>query len=172
MSVHVGPGATSEWYTPLKYVEAARAAMGGRIALDPASSPEANAQIGADRIFTRAQDGLSRQWVADSVWLNPPYSDHRGQANEWLLHLFKEFGAARVVRAVVLVQVSVLYQPGAQYLLMFGQSRLCLVDHRIRFLVPSTGQPGGRPSQAHAFIGVGIEKNGFFRAFSTFGVIR
>ncbi len=70
---HVGHNSgDNEWYTPQKYVEAAREVMGG-IDLDPASSIEANKIIKAKQIFTIDDDGLSKEWQG-RIWMNPPYS--------------------------------------------------------------------------------------------------
>jgi len=85
-----------EWYTPLDIIEAVKKVFGGEIDLDPATSLEANARIGARQAYLepgclevpieltannpavrfyrqyREQDGLSKEWEG-RVWLNPPF---------------------------------------------------------------------------------------------------
>ena len=61
----------NEWYTPEKYVEAARKVL-GKIDLDPASSKPANKIIKATKFYTLADDGLKQPWNG-RLWLNPPY---------------------------------------------------------------------------------------------------
>lgn len=60
-----------EYYTPLEIVNAARFVMGG-ITLDPFSSDVANQKIGAEKIFTVNDDGLSQKWFG-KVWMNHPF---------------------------------------------------------------------------------------------------
>ncbi len=63
----------NEWYTPAEYVKAARKVLGS-IELDPASSDTAQETVKAERYFTADVDGLAQAWRADTVFLNPPYS--------------------------------------------------------------------------------------------------
>ena len=65
---------SSSYGTPQFIVDAARELMGG-IDLDPASASWANERVGARRYYTKEDDGLSKKWVADSVFMNHPFSD-------------------------------------------------------------------------------------------------
>lgn len=64
---------SSEWFTPPTYVALGRAALGGRIDLDPASCVVAQTIVRAGRFFTIEDDGLEQDWnFARTIWLNPP----------------------------------------------------------------------------------------------------
>src|SRR6266702_2856765 len=64
-------GKSNEWFTPSRYVEAARKVMGS-IDLDPASCEMANRVVRAARYYTKQDNGLAQEWYG-RVWLNPPY---------------------------------------------------------------------------------------------------
>ena len=162
---HYDPGATSEWYTPGAYLDAARAAMGS-IDLDPASCAHANKTVQAATYFDRAADGLHRHWFG-RVWLNPPYSDFKGQAAAWATKLLAEYRAGRVEQAVLLVNLSVAYQPAFQAVARAGA--VCMVDHRIQF-VSATGQ-NDRPTQANMLLYLGDRRRQFAAECGRFGVV-
>lgn len=75
---------TPEWYTPDDIADRARRVM-GRIDLDPASHPQANSVVKADRYYTAANSGLDKPWRG-RVFINPP----GGLVNEFWLKLMAE----------------------------------------------------------------------------------
>lgn len=62
--------ANIEWYTPPDVVELCRAALGGRIELDPASCEAAQPIVRADRYATLGHSVV--EWQADTIFCNPP----------------------------------------------------------------------------------------------------
>jgi phage N-6-adenine-methyltransferase len=88
----------NEWYTPRRYIEAARKVL-GEIDLDPASCKEAQKVVRARKFFTIETNGLDKEWHG-RVWLNPPYS--RGLAPAFVNKLVAEIDAGRTVAAIML----------------------------------------------------------------------
>jgi ParB family chromosome partitioning protein len=164
--VHIVPGATSEWGTPAYIVEAAREVMGS-IDFDPASSVLFNKTVKADKYLTRGDDGLSTTWYG-RVWMNPPYSDYKGQANEWLSRLHSQWTLGMITSGMTIFQVGTLSQPGAQLLIKSGMA--CIFNHRVKF-VSLSGVPQKSPPQSNVVVGVGINSERFRNAFRDMGVI-
>ena len=152
---------TVEWYTPARYIEAAREVLGG-IDLDPASSELANETVQADEIFTQDDDGLIADWHG-RVWLNPPYGKGTGL---FATKLVEEHAAGRVTAAVLLINAygfdSGWFQPLWNHL-------LCFTDHRIVFTSPQRGTGG--PANANLFAYLGPDEQRFAEVFSEFGAI-
>lgn len=89
-----------EHYSPPFIVEAARSVL-GRIDLDPASCELANQTVRAERIFTREDDGLARQWFG-RVFLNPPGGKDGNESVQkaWWFKLAHEWAQGRVDAAI------------------------------------------------------------------------
>ncbi len=90
-----------EYYTPETIVISARLVM-GRIDLDPASSEAANLRVKAVNIFTKDDDGLSKEWSKPNgapckLWMNHPFG--RGLNQRWIDKLEVEFFNGRVGEA-------------------------------------------------------------------------
>lgn len=77
-----------EWYTPKRYIEAARKVY-GEIDLDPASSFEANRIVQAKLFYDQTTDGLTKTWKANTVWLNPPYCKAGIGPEKWTLQSWR-----------------------------------------------------------------------------------
>jgi len=88
-----------EWYTPEKYIEAARKAM-TTIDLDPATSEVAQKTVRSATYYTAQDDGLAQAW-AGNVFLNPPYK--MPLVEQFCFKLCDEYQTGDVAQAVLLV---------------------------------------------------------------------
>ena len=148
-----------EWFSPAKYIGAAREVMGG-IDLDPASCAAANETVRAKKYYSKEDDGLVKGWYG-RLWMNPPYS---GLGPSFIRKLVEEFDAGHVQEAIVLVNASTAtnwFQPLWNY-------PVCFTDHRIRF-VAGSGKVATSPPHGSVFAFLGPRPERFRDAFQQFG---
>lgn len=155
----------NEWYTPKRYLDAARAVL-GRIDLDPASSDLAQRNVQARTYFTQKQDGLAQDW-SGTVWLNPPYA--QPLIGQFLAKLVDAYSRGRVTAAVVLTNNATETAWGNG--ILQAATSVCFVKGRIKFL-NRDGVEEHTPLQGQMFCYLGDDKAAFERAFCEFGVIR
>lgn len=148
---------SNDWYTPVRYVEAARRVLGG-IDLDPASCAEANQTVQAARYFTEADDGLAQEWKG-RVWLNPPYGR---MAGGFIARLASQYEAGHVSAAVTLVSASA---PSTSWFQPLWNAVLCFTDHRIHF----NGVKGNTTGSIFAYLGP--HGDVFAEEFQQFGAV-
>lgn len=153
----------NEWYTPSEYLVAARKVMGG-IDLDPASSPVANARVGASVFYSESDNGLSKEW-SGRVWMNPPYSN--GLMAPFMEKLGGHVSAGQITQAVVLVNnaTETKWFQGAAKLAKL----ICFPEGRIQFLKPDGER--GPPLQGQAILYFGPKTETFNAVFSEFGLV-
>ena len=154
----------NEWYTPAKYIDAARAVMGG-IDLDPASSLIANQTVQAAMYYTAEDNGLSRPW-SGRVWLNPPYAQP-------LIGLF--CGALRDALESGTVAEAISLTNNATETAWFADllanaAAVCFVRGRIKF-VDMSGRESGAPLQGQVVVYSGPNVSAFGALFSVFGTV-
>jgi len=153
----------NEWYTPRKYCVAAKTVMGG-IDLDPASTKTSNDVVGADKFFTRADDGLRHQWRG-RIWMNPPYaSDLIGK---FVHHFVGEWKARRIKAGMVLVNNATETRWFSE--LASNASAICFPSGRIRFWGPNKTTAAPLQGQAILFFGKNVTK--FVKTFKRFGFV-
>lgn len=146
-----------EWYTPPKYIEAAREVL-GTIDLDPASNDFANQTVKASTYFTEEINGLEQEWFGN-VWMNPPYS------TALLTKFADKLVESDISQAIVLVNNAT---ETAWFEKMVSKASAILFHKgRIRF-VKRDGEHGA-PLQGQAFIYYGDNPERFLEVFSQFG---
>lgn len=154
---------SNEWYTPKRYIEAARGALGG-IDLDPASSAKANEVVKAESLYSIEDDGLSRDW-SGRVWLNPPYGSDGPQ---FVLKLLSEYESGRIESAIVLLNS---HATDAGWFQGLWDHTLCFTNHRIDFI---PGDPLLNPSSSthgSVFVYLGPDPRRFAQHFSQLGAV-
>lgn len=158
---------SNEWYTPARYIEAARTVLGG-IDLDPASCEYANTTVKAAHYFSEQDDGFAQEWRG-RVWLNPPYGRELGESNQgrWSAKLIEEYRAGRVTAAILLVN-AVTDRVWFQAL---WDHAICFTDHRVHFYNEQKEAEDTSPSHGNVFVYIGNDCQKFADAFQQFGVI-
>jgi hypothetical protein len=147
---------TNEYYTPAKYIEAARSVLGA-IDLDPASCEEANKVVRAARSYDEKTDGLKQNWRG-RVWLNPPYG---GKAGAFVERLYSAVADGSVTAAIALVNANAT---DTAWFRPLWDGCLCFVDGRINF-------GGNSPTHGSVFVFFGPNREAFADKFRQFGAV-
>ncbi len=151
---------SEEYYTPERFVEAAREVMGG-IDLDPASCAEANETVRATRYFTVEDDGLAQEWRG-RVWMNPPYG---GPGPKFVARLIAAHEAGDVPAACVLLSA---YTSDTIWFRPLFDHALCYVHGRIAFYGPSATASSTTGS---VIVYLGHDRARFAEVFADFGTV-
>jgi hypothetical protein len=162
----------NEWYTPAKYVDAAREVMGG-IDLDPASCAFANLTVKAARYYTTEENGLLQPW-SGRTWLNPPFVGRTHGQNKstnslWVEKLVRHYQAGEIEQAVLLTVCRI----DASWFRQLWTYPICFSDHKVGFYGTETKKI--LQEQSHPlgtiFVYFGNNEQRFIEVFSRFGTI-
>jgi phage N-6-adenine-methyltransferase len=153
----------NEWYTPQEHIDAAYKVLGS-IDLDPASSEIANQRVKAGRIFTIADDGLTKEW-GGKVWMNPPYA--QPHIANFIEKLASEYEAGRVTEAIALTHNYTDTQWFHRAAL--SCAAICFTRGRIGFLSPEGKRAA--PTQGQAFFYYGSKIEQFIESFCRIGFV-
>jgi phage N-6-adenine-methyltransferase len=154
-----------EWYTPADIIARARQCFeGGTIDLDPCSSAEANAVVGAERYFTLQDDGLAQDWGGNpAVWMNPPYGDSIERWVDKLLTCVEDY---EVHQALALLPA----RTDTGWFRALRDYPRCFINGRLKFGGP--GANGNSATFPSVIVALGdIDIDDFAEAFSDLGDI-
>lgn len=132
-------GLSDDWYTPPEIFSALRL----RFDLDPCS-PGRDHWVPADAVYTKADDGLSRDWHG-CVFVNPPFGSRNGHL-PWLQKFFDHGNGVAIVRAYT--------SSGWWHQNMWRAEMLLFPKGKTKFIRPD-GSVGGSPGHGVVLIGMG-----------------
>jgi ParB family chromosome partitioning protein len=155
---------SDSWYTPPEYIESARLVL-GTIDLDPFSSALANDVVRATKYHSEEDSSLEVDWVAHSVWMNPPYGPLCGAAVDKFI---EQFTLKHFKEGIILVNNSTDTKWFKR--LATHASAWCFTDHRIGFNAPDGKSLGGNTrGQVFIYFGPNIQK--FKQQFDQHGLV-
>lgn len=154
------------WFSPAEIVERARRALGGEIALDPASSAEANAVVRAKAYYTAEDDALKVEWQARTLWLNPPFS--RGLIGRFCEKVARHYENGDVGEAVALTN-NASETRWFQALTRLS-SGVVFPRGRLNFWKAAGEGGAAGPLQGQAIVYLGPDPRRFFAAFDGVGI--
>jgi len=155
----------NEWYTPEKYINAARSVMGD-IDVDPASSDIANQIVKAKKYYTINDNGLTKPW-SGRVWMNPPYS--QPLINEFSQTFVDKYNSGEIKEACVLTN-NATETIWLQVLLSICD-QVCFIKGRIKF-IDVKGMTRLSPLQGQLILYFGKNVAVFYNYFNVFGIIK
>lgn len=153
----------NEWYTPAKYIELARAVLGG-IDLDPASSKVAQKIVRATEWFDIKSNGLLHNWNG-RVWLNPPYA--QPLIGRFVSKLMEQLAASNVMAAIMLTHNytdTSWFHEAAEL-----TNAICFTRGRIKFV--DAGGNESAPTQGQSFFYYGPDIELFREKFLAIGFV-
>lgn len=157
----------NEWYTPEKYIQAAREVMGG-IDLDPASCAQANETVQATKYYDIQTNGFDKDWEG-RVWLNPPYGRSEDGSNQdaWSSRLIDQYedGNGVTTEAILLVNAAV----DTKWFQRLFNYPICFPSQRINFSTPEPSVSGS--THGSALVYFGPHEKRFVEVFSRFGTV-
>ena len=94
---------TDCWNTPPTFVADVIAFFDGSLDLDPCSNDEQNPNVPANKVYTETTNGLKHDWIAESVFMNHPYSNSK----EWIPYAARQYEIGNSTEMILLIKLDV-----------------------------------------------------------------
>ena len=94
---------TDCWNTPVEFVGDVIKFFGGPVDLDPCSNDADNPNVPAKQVYTEDTNGLAHEWVAESVFMNHPYSNSK----QWVPYAASQYESGHAKEMILLIKLDV-----------------------------------------------------------------
>lgn len=153
---------TDDHWTPKEVIDAVLKCFDEYIELDPCSN-DGEPNVPAELAYCKDQDGLSCDWVADTLYMNPPYSE----VKTWVQKLIHEIDQGHTKQAIALVKADTSTQWFK--LLWENAQAVCFISHRLKFINEANQGNAATFASAVAYFGQDVDR--FYHAFSPLGAV-
>ena len=149
---------TDCWNTPPEFVGDVLQFFDNKIGLDPCCNDIDNPNVPANKYFTEETNGLAHQWIADSVFMNHPYSNSK----EWIPYAVSQYELGNAKELVLLIKMDV----STKWWKSITKYPLIAINKRLKF---GDGK-GAAPFQS-AIIYLGKNLTKFNQVFGKYGTL-
>lgn len=93
------------WNTPVDFVADVIQFFGGPVELDPCSNSEIKEEqnVPALNVYTQKTNGLAHDWIANTVFMNHPYSNSK----EWVPYAVQQHECGNARELVLLIKLDI-----------------------------------------------------------------
>jgi site-specific DNA-methyltransferase (adenine-specific) len=124
---------SNEWYTPQKLFDIIEKKLGLRFTLDPCAT---KLSAKCEKYYTKEDDGLSKSWKDETVFINPPYSkDLQPVFIKKAFEEAKDFNT----KCVLLIPARTDTKIWHNYIFKYAQ-RILFIEGRIKFQTRVTNE--------------------------------
>ena len=148
---------TDKWNTPPEFVGDVIKYF-GTLDLDPCCDDENNPNVPAKKVYTEKTNGLAHKWIADSVFMNHPYSNSK----EWVPYAVSQYESGNSKEMILLIKLDV----STKWWKSVSQYSWIAINKRLKF---GDGK-GAAPFQS-AIIYLGKNLDRFNEVFGKYGTL-
>ena len=149
---------TDCWNTPPEFVGDVLEFFDNKLDLDPCCNDIENPNVPANKLFDEKINGLTQNWVAESVFMNHPYSNSK----EWIPYAVSQYELGHAKELVLLIKMDV----STRWWKSISTYPFLAINKRLKF---GNGK-GAAPFQS-AIVYLGTRLGKFRRIFGKYGTL-
>ena len=149
---------TDCWNTPPEFVGDVLEFFDNKLDLDPCCNDIENPNVPAKKLFDEKINGLAQDWVAESVFMNHPYSNSK----EWIPYAVSQYELGYAKELILLIKLDV----STKWWRSVSQYPWLAINKRMRFGAASSAAPF---QSAVVYLGKNLDK--FNDVFGKYGTL-